>query len=145
MQPEVVTAIIAGTASVLVAALTAYFTANRTISTRLTEIEVKVDLLWKTYVVDAVKASRSSGMIASQSKITPTDKWDNLLPADLRAQINYEIKKYSQYTHDPYDISIQVTKSMESELTQFSLKHNVNMKIIIGAIYVLAENVNDQP
>jgi hypothetical protein len=102
-----------------------------------------MDLLWKTYVVDAVKASRSSGLIASQSKIGPTDKWDNLLPAELRAQINCQIEKYSQYTHDPYDISIQVTKSMENELTQFSLQHNVNMKSIIGAIYVLAENVNE--
>lgn len=143
MQPEVVTAIIAGAASVLVAALTAYFTANRTISTRLTKIEVKVDLLWKTYVVDAVKASRSLGLIASQSREAPTDKWDDLLPVELRDQIDERIDKYSQYTHDPYDISIQVTKSMENELLQFSLQHNVRMKVIIGAIYVLAENVNE--
>jgi len=143
MQPEVVVAIIAAIASVGAAVLTAYFTASRTVSVRLTAIEVKVDLLWKTYVVDAVKASRTAGIVASQSKEAPTEKWEDLLPEDLRMEIDCQIEKYSQYTHDPYDISIHVTKSMEDKLTKFSLSHNVHMKVIIGAIYVLAENFNE--
>lgn len=143
MPQEVVIALVAGTASILVAALTSYITAQKTLNVRMTAMEIKVDLLWKTYVVDAVKASRTSGLIASQSKVAPTDKWDELLPEDLRDKIDERIVKYSQFTRDPYDISIQVTKSMENELVEFSLQQNVNMKIIIGAIYVLAENLNE--
>jgi hypothetical protein len=152
MSQEVVVATIAGIASIGVAIITAYFAARRQtdqatkdFTNKITALEIKVDLLWKTYVVDAVKASRSAGLVATQSKIAPTEKWEDLLPDDLRLSIGEQIEKYSQYTQDPYDISIQVTKSMEDELVQFSYKHNINMKIIIGAIYVLAENHDYEP
>lgn len=139
MTTEVIIAIVAGLASIAAA----YLTAQKTTASKLTALEVKVDLLWKTYVVDAVKESRSQGLVASHSKVAPTSKWEDLLPPDLRKEIHERVDKYSQYTHDPYDISIQVTKSMEDELLQFSLANNVHMKAIIGAIYVIAENLNE--
>lgn len=143
IDPEIQVALIAGLVSITTASIAAYFTAQKTISNRLTELEVKVDLLWKTYVVDAVKASRSAGMIASHSKISPTEKWEELLPASLKLDIGKLIERYSQYTHDPYDISIQVTSALQKELLEFSIQQNINMKVIIGGIYVLAENELD--
>lgn len=147
MAPEVVIAIIAGIASMCVAIISGYFSAKRqsaesykSLDKSITALEIKVDLLWKTYVVDAVKASRSAGLVAAHSKVAPTDKWRDLLPANIKDRIDQGIKKYANFTQDPYDISIQVTKSMEDELLQFSLEQNINMKVIIGGIYVLAEN-----
>lgn len=135
-DPTVVVALITVIGSVTAAFVTSYFTATR----QLTQLQVKVDLLWKTYIVDAVAASREAGMVATKSPEQPTEHWENTLPNDLRRNISKNIKAASEFFRDPYDVSLEVLNVMRDELIVFSIKSNITMKEILGTIYVMSLN-----
>ena len=136
MQSEILVAIIAAVGTIIVAAITSYFTTTRAIA----QIQVKVDLLWKTYIVDAVAASRKAGMVATRSAEKPTEEWYLQLPDALTSQIAREIRQAEVFFHDPYDISMEVLKAMKDNLLDFSIEANVPMKEILGTIYIMAAN-----
>lgn len=136
MDPTVVVAIITVVGSIAAALITSYFTATR----QITQLQVKVDLLWKTYIVDAVAASREAGMVARQSPEAPSDKWNNKIPGKMDSQIRKRIAISAHFTRDPYDISLEVLRTLRDELLVFSIEKSIPMKEILGTIYVMACN-----
>jgi len=136
MDPTVVVAIITVVGSIAAALVTSYFTATR----QITQLQVKVDLLWKTYIVDAVAASREAGMVARQSPEAPSDKWNDKIPPELDNKIERQIITASHFTRDPYDISLEVLRNLRDELYIFSMTHSIPMKEILGTIYVKVIN-----
>lgn len=131
--------------SAIIASIVAITSARATTTKLITQLEVKVDLLWKTYVVDAVSSSRQSGMVAKRSPEAPTEQWYSAIPVALNAKIVLSIKDAAEVTQDPYNIAVLVVSNMRDELLSFAMHSpNVNMKDIVGTIYILASRILEE-
>lgn len=137
MDQTTLATIISSAATIIVAILASWFTAQRA----LAQIEVKVDLLWKTYIVDAIKDSRTSGLVASKSPEAPTEAWIERVPQELREEIEATIHKLATYLKSPYDITVATVGNIGLE--RIACETSLKPTEVIGTIFVITERILD--
>ncbi len=94
---------------------TAWVTSNRV----LTQIQTKVDILWKVYVEDALSEARQAKMISRNSPLTINrEVWEEL-PRKLRDDIRQSVYNWIKLTKDPYDIALHVASEVSDDLDFF--------------------------
>lgn len=111
MDSALIGVILAGAISLA----TAWVTSNRV----LTQIQTKVDILWKVYVEDALSEARQAKMISKNSPLTINrEVWEEL-PRKLRDDIRQSVYTWIKLTKDPYDIALHVASEVSDDLDFF--------------------------
>lgn len=146
MSDEVLIALIGAVVSIVAAYLTAQKKADERMQALREEIVVmrtKMDLLWEIYAEDAVKEARSAGLAQRNSPLRITDRWDEVVPADLRTQIKEEIIRCGDILRAPYDVAVEVFAEHGRELKEIARAHDIRLQAFFGVIYVMALEHDD--
>lgn len=147
MPPEITVAIITVIGGIAVAAISAYAIARQTskkefdaIKKIVTLNELKVSTLWEIYVEDAVRNAKRTGYVASQSRVSPTEKLEEVLDLELQEQIRADAARLSEYISSPYDIAIEVWSMHKQEVVSGARKADIPVSAIWGSIVVIISN-----
>lgn len=153
MSVELQVALIGSIATIAVAVIAAYATARKTqhddlkdlksliteFGNRLVVTETKVDTLWEIYAEDAIRQARQLGMVASQSDVAPTEKWDEYITEELAIEIKKEAIEMCAVLHSPYDIAIELWHKHKREIANGD-KEGVSVTAAWGTILVISQN-----
>lgn len=143
METETTVALVIAASTVVAAIIAAWGTANvaaKKNTIMLAQLAIKVDTLWQIYAEDAIREARLAGMVASQSKEQPTEKWTGIVPDELAVQIEQDIIIATQYINSPYDISVEIWNKHSEELLAVSREQNVSPRGLFGTIYLMSIN-----
>ena len=164
MQPEIIVAVLVFTGAVFTSIAGAYATvraaSNKSKSesiksfealrresderehardVQLAVISSKMDTLWDIYAEDAIRNARTSGMVAANSPLAPTKKWDVILNggSDLE-EIAADARQLAEILNSPYDIAIELWARHKEQLLSHSGEEPV--QVLWGTLLVVSMN-----
>lgn len=113
---------------------------------QVAEMSVKVNTIWETYVLDALKMSQRSGMTRTGSPLQPSETWSQMLPDDLRDPLGEYIEQVAAVEHtNPDDIALQAWVHFRKPLTRLLSEHeDLTAAVIIGILTTIAQNCKDR-
>lgn len=139
----IIVAIITVVGSAIASVAVAIITARAEVSNKLTEHSVKLNLLWDVYIRDAVRDAREIGLTQKNSPMQITEKWDEIIPEDLRKELDRDIAYWTARLRSPYDASIEVYRLHRDELVLIAEEQDIRNTAIIGALFVQAKRLQE--
>lgn len=110
---------------------------------RFTEHAVKLDLLWDVYIRDAVRDAREIGLTRKNSPMQITERWDEIIPEELRKRIDRDIAYWVAELRSPYDASIEVYRKHKEALGLIAEEEDIRNTAIIGTLFVQAKSFEE--
>ena len=101
----------------------------------------RLDLLWETFVVDAVKETHTAGLARRNSPLQLAERWDEVLVEPLRGKIERDLRRYRWRLGSRYDATIETFIANKSPLLELAEEYDIKVQAIVGAIYLMSKEV----
>lgn len=158
MEPTVLIALITAVGGILAAVVVAYSNIRKATQRDIEEFKketsddiheikellavtgLKVDTLWQIYAEEAIRDAKTSGIVASRSRVRPTKKFTNIIGDDLERTLNAEAETLSCVLASAYDVAVELWVKHKAALVNSSLDAHVPLKETWGALVVICDN-----
>lgn len=107
---------------------------------------VRLRLLWRIYVEDALESAHKAGIIERNSPLKVSARMNEMLPAKLHREIERRIRACAEsapHAIDPnlYEISAEVLGGVFGEIEDVVRMNPVTFEQVTGAVYVKVERM----